>query len=108
MDVSITSPTLRRSMDHEANFNSTAQSTQAQPNGEAAAMSTQAGTVVGFDATQVYKGKNPNFSSSKGRMLIKNSGFERCINLYREWRRIEERICNYMFGRWEDEVRRGF
>lgn len=32
-----------------------AQSTQAQPNGEAAAMSTQAGTVVGFDATQVYK-----------------------------------------------------
>jgi hypothetical protein len=62
-------------MDHEANFNSTAQTTQAQPNGEAAAMSTQAGTVVGFDSTQVYKGKNPNFWSSKGRMLIRNSGF---------------------------------
>jgi hypothetical protein len=62
-------------MDHEANFNSTAQTTQAQPNGEAAAMSTQAGDVVNFDSTQVNKGKNPNFSSGKGRMLIRNSAF---------------------------------
>jgi hypothetical protein len=89
-------------MDHEANFNSTAQTTQAQPNGEAAAMSTQAGTVVGFDSTQVYKGKNPSFSSSKGRVLIRNSGFGLIQRMG------EERIYNYILGRWEDEVRRGF
>jgi hypothetical protein len=55
-----------------------AQSTQTQPNGEGAAMSTESGGVVSFSTADVYKGKfscppyiNPRW------MLMRNSGFKR-------------------------------